>query len=294
MALKGVKPEAIKKRLKVLFYGAPGVGKTTAAIQFPSPYLIDTEKGAENDSYVKELQKSNGVIFQTSDFEEIVTEIKELLTVKHDFRTLVIDPLTTPYNDLIEKSEKKVGTDFGRHFNEANKRIKHLYNQLMRLDMNVIVTCHSKDKYGDNMSIVGTTFDCYKKLDYMFDLVLEIQKRGGQRFAVIRKSRLEEFKEGDSFPHSYEEIAKRYGGDILEKKAVVEKLASKDQVILLKHLVELYKEPIEVVDKWKEKAKVESFEEMNEEIIDKIIKHMESKGKVKSLKDQWIETETNQ
>jgi hypothetical protein len=59
-------------------------------------------------------------------------------------------------------------------------------------------------------------------------------------------------------------------------------------------LVELYKEPIEVVDKWKEKAKVESFEEMNEEIIDKIIKHMESKGKVKSLKDQWIETETNQ
>lgn len=48
MALRGVKPTAIQKRLKALFYGAAGVGKTTAAISFPSPYLIDTEKGAEN------------------------------------------------------------------------------------------------------------------------------------------------------------------------------------------------------------------------------------------------------
>lgn len=290
MALKGIKPEAVKKRMKVLFYGAPGVGKTTAAIQFPSPYLIDTEKGAENDSYVEELKKSNGLVLQTSDFEEIVSEIKELLTVKHDLRTLVIDPLTTPYNDLIEKSEKKVGTEFGRHFGEANKRIKHLYNLLMRLDMNVIITCHSKDKYGSGMSITGTTFDCYKKLDYMFDLVIEIVKMGELREGIVRKSRLKEFPEGDRFKFSYDEIAKRYGRDILEKSATEEKLASKEQVMQLRHLVELYKEPEEVIDKWKEKAKVETFEEMNVEIIDKLIKHMESKAKVKSLKMQWNET----
>ncbi|HHX4254290.1 TPA: AAA family ATPase [Legionella anisa] len=57
MALRARKPETIEKRLKVLFYGDAGVGKTTAAIQFPKPYLIDTEKGAENDQYTKSYKK---------------------------------------------------------------------------------------------------------------------------------------------------------------------------------------------------------------------------------------------
>ena len=37
--LRGKKPETIEKRLKALFYGPAGVGKTTCAIQFPKPYL---------------------------------------------------------------------------------------------------------------------------------------------------------------------------------------------------------------------------------------------------------------
>jgi GTPase SAR1 family protein len=66
MALRAIKPKAVEKRLKALFYGSAGVGKTTASIQFPRPYLIDTEKGAENDQYVKMLEKTGGVIFQTT------------------------------------------------------------------------------------------------------------------------------------------------------------------------------------------------------------------------------------
>ena len=44
MALRAKKPEQIRKRLKLLMYAASGVGKTTAAIQFPKAYIIDTEK----------------------------------------------------------------------------------------------------------------------------------------------------------------------------------------------------------------------------------------------------------
>src|SRR6185503_1106674 len=124
MGLRGIKPEAIQKRLKALFYGGAGVGKTTAAIQFPSPYLIDTEKGAENDQYTKLLKKSGGVVFQTSDFDELMKEVKALLTEKHEYKTLIIDPLTTIYNDLLDKSAIKNKTDFGRHYSEANKQIK--------------------------------------------------------------------------------------------------------------------------------------------------------------------------
>src|SRR5258707_13993597 len=131
MALRGVKPTTIQKRLKALFYGNAGVGKTTASINFPRPYLIDTEKGAVNDQYTKTLEDRGGAIFQCLDFDEVIVEIKSLITEKHGFKTLVIDPMTTLYNDLLDKSAAKVGTEFGRHYNEANKRMKHLCNLLM-------------------------------------------------------------------------------------------------------------------------------------------------------------------
>lgn len=279
MALRGIKPEAIQKRLKALFYGTAGVGKTTAAISFPRPYLIDTEKGAENDQYTKLMQKAGGAVFQTSDFDELMKEVKALLTEKHEYKTLIIDPLTTLYNDLLDKSAIKNGTDFGKHYNEANKRIKHLLNLLLRLDMNVIITSHAKNEYGQNMSVLGQTFDCYKKLDYLFDLVFEIQKRGKERIGLIKKSRIETFPDGETFPFSYNEIALRYGKDILERDAVAERLASKEQIGRLKMLIELYKEPQETIQKWLDKANAESFDEMNESIISKLIVYMENKSK---------------
>lgn len=281
MALRGVKPEAIQKRLKALFYGGAGVGKTTAAISFPKPYLIDTEKGAENDQYTKIIQKSGGVVFQTTDFDELVKEVKALLTEKHEFKTLIIDPLTTLYNDLLDKSALKNGTDFGRHYNEANKRIKHLLSLLLRLDMNVIITSHAKNEYGQNMAVLGQTFDCYKKLDYLFDLVFEIQKRGKERIGIVKKSRIEAFPDCDQFPFSYDDIATRYGRDVLERDAIAEVLATPEQVAHLRHLVDLFKEPEEIVQKWLDKANAETFEEMNEEVIKKLITHMENKAKPK-------------
>src|ERR1041385_376185 len=140
MALRAVQPKAVEKRLKALFYGAAGVGKSTAAASFPRPYFIDTERGIENDQYVKLLQQTGGAVFQTSDFDELMKEVKALLTESHEYKTLVIDPLTTLYNDLLDKSALKNGTEFGRHYAEANKQMKHLLNLLLRLDMNVIIT----------------------------------------------------------------------------------------------------------------------------------------------------------
>jgi len=279
MALRAKKPEAIEKRLKALFYGSAGVGKTTAAIQFPKPYLIDTEKGAENDQYTKLLQKAGGVIFQTSDFDEVVNEVKSLLAEKHEYKTLIIDPLTTLYNDLLDKSALKNGTDFGRHYSDANKKVNHLINLLLRLDMNVIITSHAKQVYGDNMSVLGNTFDCYKKLDYLFDLVFEIQKRGKHRVALIKKSRMTSFPDTDTFDFSYSEVATRYGKDILERDAVAQELADENQVKEVLRLIELIKVPEETYQKWLDKAGSEKWQEMPKEAIQKCIDFLTSKIK---------------
>ena len=274
MALKGIKPTKVEKRLKALFYGEAGAGKTTAAISFPKVYLIDTEKGATNDQYVKLLNDGGGAIFQTTSFDELVDEVKALLTEKHDYKTLVIDPLTTLYNDLLDKAEKKVGNEFGRHYGEANKEMKRLLNLLLRLDMNVIITCHAKNEYGDNLKIIGTTFDGYKKLDYLFDLVFCIQKRGQSRVAMVRKSRIETFEDAEVFPFSYDEVATRYGREILERDAAIQELASQDQVDQIKHLIELFKVPEETVQKWLDKASASDLRDLPSDSAQKVIDHL--------------------
>lgn len=279
MALRGKAPEEIQKRLKALFWGKEGVGKTTCAIQFPKPYLIDTERGAENKEYVDILTTGGGAVFQTSDFDELMAEVKELLTTKHDYKTLIIDPLTTVYDDLLLKAEAKHGTEFGKHVMEAGKSMKRLINLILRLDMNVILTCHAKNQYGAGMALMGETYDCYKKLGHLLDLVFEVQVRGKQRVGVVRKTRVQGFEEGDQFQFSYGHIADVYGRDILERVVTPEKLASNEQVSEVKRLIDLLKIDNETVDKWLSKANASSFEEMNEVSILRCIEFLNKKIK---------------
>lgn len=280
MALRGKKPAAIEKRLKALFYGPAGIGKTTAAIQFPKPYLIDTEKGAENTQYAKLLAKSGGAYFPTSDFDEMIAEVRSLLSETHDYQTLVIDPLTVVYNDLLEKAERKVGSEFGRHYGEANKSMKHLLNLLLRLDMNVIITSHAKNEYGPGLVVIGQTFDCYKKLDYLFDLVFEIQKRGKERIGVVRKTRVEGFPEQDTFPFCYDEIAERYGRAMLERAAKPQQLATDSQIEEIEALLADRTNATELRDKWLEKAGAETWQEMPADAIEKCISFLKNPKKV--------------
>ncbi len=279
MALKAKKPSAIEQRLKCLFYGSAGVGKTMAAIQFPKPYIIDTEGSTNKPQYVRQIEKVDGAVLMTVDFDEMIGEVRELLTTQHDYKTLIIDSLTLLYNDLLEKAEIKVGSEFGRHYGEANKRMKQLLNLLFRLDMNVIITSHSKNEYGKNLAVLGQTFDCYKKLDYLFDLVFEIQKRGKDRIGLIKKSRIEQFPDGESFPFSYDEIAKRYGREVLERDAIAQELSTKEQVVEINRLIDLIKVPPEMYQKWLDKASSEGFEEMPRDAIQKCIDYLQSKIK---------------
>lgn len=277
MALRGINPESIQKRLKVFFYGGAGVGKTTTSIQFPKPYIIDTERGAENSQYIEMLKKHEGAIFQTSDFDELLKEVMALLTEKHDFKTLIIDPLTIVYNDLIEKCSIQFGTEFGRHYNEANKKMKRLLALLIRLDMNVIITSHSKNEYGKDMTVLGQTYDCYKKLDYLFDLVLEVKVRGSERTAIVRKSRIDTFPVDSNFKFSYDEIADRYGRQTLERDVTPEVLATEEQLLELNQLIQLHKITEITIYQWLTKAGCSSLEELNQDIITKLLNYLRAK-----------------
>ena len=273
--LRAKKPEAVVKRLKLFMFGPAGVGKTTAAIQFPNSYIIDCEKGAEN--YDKLITASGSAVFQTTDMTELLAEVKALLTERHEYRTLVIDPITTVYNDLLEKCEGKVGTDFGRHYGEANKYMKRLANLIMALDMNVVVTAHAKAEYGDNLKKLGYTFDGWKQLDYWFDLVVELGKKGKKRMARVSKTRIESFPDEDVFEWSYDAIKKRYDIAVLEKEAQAVRLASPEQVREVKELLNIVRLPDGTVDKWFAKAGVDLWEDMPADVIAKCIEFVKSR-----------------
>ena len=233
MALRGKKkPEASTVRLKSLMFGKAGVGKTMAAIQMPSPYIIDTEKGT--DHYGSMIEKGGGAVFQTVDMLEAIQEVRALATEKHNFKTLVIDPFTSLYDTEVEKGEKKVGSEWGKHYGYANKNAKRLYNLLTQLDMNIVMTCHQKNEYGDDMKIIGQTFDGWKKLDYLFDVVFYLdrntQKSNNKRIATITKTRMKEFPDLATFEWSYENLVERYGKERLEKGVQSLVLASKEDV----------------------------------------------------------------
>jgi len=279
VALRAKKPEAVEKRLKLFMFGPAGSGKTTAAIQMPQSYIIDCERGAEN--YDKLITDSGSVVFQTTDIQEVIAEVKALLTTKHDYRTLVIDPITTIYNDLLDKSELKVGSDFGRHYGAANKEMKRLANLIMSLDMNVVVTAHAKKEYGQNLAVIGQTFEGWKQLDYIFDLVISLDKKGKKRFAKVSKTRLSDaFPDEDVFEWSYPAVKERYDRlypGVLDREAGVVPFATPEQVKELNYLLDLVKLPEGTVDKWMSKAGVDKFEEMPGAVIQKCIAHVQEK-----------------
>lgn len=289
MALKATKPEVKEKRLKMFVYGPAGVGKTVASLQFPDAYIIDCEKGT--DFYANLINKQNSARLQTLNPDEIREEVKSLLTEKHHYKTLIIDPITQIYNAIQEKwnriFEKHAKTekdkevqDFGmRYWGKVKGEFKGLQRMIIALDMNVIITSHQKDVYGGNFSKVGVTFDSMRGDDYLFDLVFRIEKRGEQRVAITEKERAEPGmqKFPAEFEWSYKNFLKFYGKDIIEKEATPVAMATVQQVNKIKELVEIVKIDDSDIEKWFTKADVNEWEEMTSDQIEKCIKFVEKK-----------------
>lgn len=289
MTLKAIAPIKVEKRLKMLVYGPAGVGKTCASIQFPNSYIIDTEKGTS--FYSETINKSKSVVLQTLNPDEIKDELRELLTTKHPYKTLIIDPITQVYNSVQEKwtrvfekyakSEKEEEVqDFGmRYWSKVKGDFKSMQRLMLALDMNVIVTSHQKDVYGGGFSKIGVTFDSMRGDDYLFDLVFQVERKNGNLFAKTIKERADIGK--NKFPAefiwSYENFCKFYGKQIIEKETIPVAMATPEQLQRVNKLIEIVKVEDTTINKWLLKADVDSFDEMSDEQIQKVIEFLEKR-----------------
>ena len=289
MTLKAKAPEVKEKRLKMFVFGPAGVGKTTATIQFPNAYIIDTEKGT--DFYANTINKAKSAVLQSFNIDDIKDEMTALATEKHSYKTVIIDPITQIYNATQEKwnrvfekyakSEKdKDVQDFGmRYWGKVKSDFKGLQRLMLALDMNVICTSHQKDVYGAGFSKTGVTFDSMKGDDYLFDLVFRVERRGNDLMACKVKERAEIGCEKfpAEFVWSYENFLKYYGKEIIEKEAVPIVMATAEQVATITKLVDIVKVEDEVISKWFSKADVDKWDEMSSDQITKCIDFLNKK-----------------
>lgn len=290
MALKAQKPEVKEKKLKMFLYGPPGSRKTTSAIMFPKAVLLDMERGSEN--YAKSLEKAGSVVLHTTNPDEVLDEVKTLLTEKHDFLTLILDPVTIFYESTQEKwtrifekytdnEKNKELQDFGmRYWGRVKSNYKAMLRMLLRLDMNIIMTAHQKDIYGSSMNKIGVGPDSMKGDNYFFDNVFQLNVVNGKAVANTIKQRSEPLfppKFPDSFEWSYENFCNFYGKDVLERVAVPVELASAEQVARLNLLIEGLKIPPEIIEKWHTKCDVDNFEEMTSKDITSLLEFCNKK-----------------
>jgi len=267
---------------KILIFGKPGVGKTWASLDFPSVYYIDTEGGANLDHYTEKLKASGGMYLGPEDgaldFDVIIQQIQALATEKHHFKTLIIDSLSKVFNAAIcSENERLISqkkkTDFGVDRKPAVGALRRIVAWILKMDMNVIFVAHEKALWL-NGEQAGSTFDCWDKLEYELHLCLHIEKFAKRRTATVKKSRLQEFEAGESFPWSYQDFAGKYGEDVINAEGSRIELASAEQVAEVEKKTAMLKVEPELIQKWFTKAGVEKFAEMDTTTIEKVIKYL--------------------
>lgn len=288
--LKAKKPEAAEpSKPKVLISGAQGVGKTWFCLDWPKVFYIDTEGGANLRHYTEKLANSGGAYLGREDGaldgDTIIGQFSALATEKHDYKTVVIDSLTKLYQTMIAVEQERLGDKdaFGASKKPAIAFMRRLVTWVDRLDMNVVFVAHETPEWGvDNTgqrTQIGVKADVWEKLPYELHLWLHIVKRGPARTAIVRKSRLTGFPDGEQFPLDFETFSKRWGKDIIEQAPKVITLATPDQVREVGALLDSIKIEPETVEKWFTKAGVVTFAEMTTEQITGCISFLKKKIK---------------
>lgn len=181
--------QPIAKKLKILFYGASGSGKTLAALSFPRVLLVDAESGADLYAGRPGIAPFHRVRIKTiSELQEVLRAVEADAGKQWD--TLVIDPISVFYDveKNVASSNNTRDMDY-RGWAKINNRMGSLYNMLTGLNVHVVLIARESIEYegnGSNLKKVGVKPDADKKLVYSMDFVLRLTETHS---AQVEKSR---------------------------------------------------------------------------------------------------------
>lgn len=278
-----------QRRLKLLLWGDSGSGKTTTALQFPSPAIIDLEGGAEH--YGRDFPFD---VLKATTADEIAAAVDWLLTHDHDYRTLAIDPISLYWDALqkkwsdifLRRNKSSKGHRLEYYAMQAKDWMtikaehKELVRKLIQLDMNVIVTARQKTLYADQgfMRAVGETFDGEKSLPYLVDTILRLYRDDNGRFmAENLKDRTNKLPQGQ-FEISYKILEEHLGEESLGRKSVPIQMVTPDQLNSLRHFIDAFGMETETVRTRLQDYGADRLEALTQQNAQKIIDKFEAAG----------------
>lgn len=157
--LSQVKKGRIEQPFLGIVYGTDGAGKSSLGAEAPSPIFLGTEKGTYNLDVAR---------FPTpNSFKEVTQALNELLTTKHEFKTLVIDSLDWleplvweqvifDSNNSKIKSIEDIG--YGKGYVAAIdhwRAMQSLLSKLREKGMNIVVIAHSQVKDAKDPAVMN-------------------------------------------------------------------------------------------------------------------------------------------
>ena len=195
--------------LKIMIWGESGSGKSRFSLSAPSPLVIDLEGSTrlyadEFDFYKAEVDKTNPLASNPATLT--VNLIKEILEGQYpDRKTLIIDPLRDLLDCIEDVSAKKYEEMISKKVGELNpvqktkwyayrrEMARTVLNQLKDVPMNLILVARAKnlwDTKDGKMQPIGLTYDALDIVEYLMDIVIQLEKNGEETRAIVKKSRL--------------------------------------------------------------------------------------------------------
>lgn len=133
---------------KQLFYGDPGIGKSTLASLYPNPVFVTTEDGVRDIPGAISYEVAHTL-------EELKANLREIYTADHDRETVIIDSLDWAeplvWNSLMEGTKYSSIEEFGfgkgyimalKVWSEIRMALDHLHAK----GMHIVLICHAHQK----------------------------------------------------------------------------------------------------------------------------------------------------
>ncbi len=280
------------RRLKLFLWGDSGTGKTIFSLRFPKPAIIDLEGGTEH--YTDDFKFD---VLPAHTPEEVVAAVDWLLLNQHDYRTLIIDPITlyweavqSKWNDIfLHRLQDRKGYKFEFYemspgnWKPIKAEFKSLLLKLIKLDMNVIVTARSKPLYepGEMMKVVGETYDGDKSLKYLFDTRVHLfMNKKNEYCGISTKDRTGKLPQNVEFKMEYSLFEDMFGKKELGRKAMAPKRATTDQKNKIIRLIEPYGLTPDQFTESLAKYGVDDIDKLTKENADEIINKLETAATV--------------
>lgn len=206
--------------LKSIFWGGPGVGKTTTALEADGPVLVlDTERGCQLYGSMYDFD-----VFSTRSYMEVWEFFKEFSKAKctingKRYKTIVIDSFSEVQklldDSILEQFKLKTGNNLytfqPADYKIVNKAFKNLIDILLSLECNIIAICHEKQNFVQGQMMVLDQLNPLKPnvndiAPHYFDVTLHFTKKGNKHAVSVTKSRIIDNNKRQVLPPKFENV----------------------------------------------------------------------------------------